>query len=156
MASGCVGKAGQRGAGGDVCVCVFTPLSVCVCVSRTPIQDPYDISLLGCPRDSDGYKEALTLLQTHNKNDVTSTGVDWTLNMKGEEKRYMPYNGAFGKSQIEWLESVVKDATLKKEHVVILTHVSLYRPASRNLTVVWNREDVWSIMDRYRGVCVWS
>eukprot|EP01104_Vermistella_antarctica_P017016 TRINITY_DN5946_c0_g1_i1.p1 TRINITY_DN5946_c0_g1~~TRINITY_DN5946_c0_g1_i1.p1 ORF type:complete len:338 (+),score=37.77 TRINITY_DN5946_c0_g1_i1:258-1271(+) len=119
---------------------------------RVVMLDPYDISLLGCEANSTSYQEALSILTAHNSNNVQSTGVDWTLGMKGEDKRYMPYNGALGAEQLLWLEEVVDAASLASECIIILTHVPLYMPASRKLTVVWNREEVLRIIRKHHGV----
>ncbi len=45
--------------------------------------------------------EAHAFLVNHNPNDVRSYQVDWLAGLQGEDRRFVPYNGAFGKKVCE-------------------------------------------------------
>lgn len=65
------------------------------------VLDSYDESLI-CPGTGtiQQHKEYLSQFNENIKNN----GDNWTLGLEGETKRYVPFNGAIGKAQIEWLK----------------------------------------------------
>jgi len=69
------------------------------------VLDSYDLS---CLSGSDlEREEAYAVLEKHNKNDVRGNA-DWTLGLKGVDRRWLPYNGGFGEKQLKWLEKQCK------------------------------------------------
>jgi len=118
---------------------------------RCIILDSYDLSLLGVPKDDPNYLEALRILQERNKNNVLENG-DWLVGMKGEERRWLPYNGAFSQKQLKFLQTNLQEATDLKQKIMIFSHIPIYAPASQDNTVLWNNDEVFKLIHSHPGV----
>ena len=107
--------------------------------------DAYDISMLnGTNKESTNL--ARTFLNVKNPNNFEEKGVDWTQGLNGKSQRFVPYNGAIGKDQLNWLRGTLLAALDAQEKCVVLSHVSLIPGACSISCVVWNYEEVLPIL----------
>jgi len=132
---------------------------------RVLVLDPYDIS---CMRDGGGrhgieiYEghgmdpAGLALLKEHNHNPVGGKGqVNFFEGMKGEEGRWVPFNGGFGEQQLAWLRKHLQAAQQESQRVLLLSHVILHPDATPDRscrTLLWNFEEVLSLLREFPGV----
>lgn len=86
-----------------------------------------DISFHAYPKDSDNYKQAAEYYAQHNPD-----APKW--------------NGALGKTQLNWLKTVLEKATKKKEKAVLYCHFPVYPENKHNL---WNAKEVIDIIAEY-------
>jgi len=112
---------------------------------RVLVLDPYDVSVVGWEDGHPKRSEALKLLRKHNPNDVESDA-DWSAGLTGLDRRWMPYNGAFGGEQLAWLSETLERAEGKGERAIIMTHVPVCPGSSSSLTLLWNYDEVLEIL----------
>ncbi|KAK4382023.1 Manganese-dependent ADP-ribose/CDP-alcohol diphosphatase [Sesamum angolense] len=88
---------------------------------RFVVLDGYDISAIGWPADHPNALEALNVLREKNPNS-NKNSPDGLI---GLGRRFLMFNGAVGKEQMEWLHYVLQDATKLNQKVVICCHLPL-------------------------------
>lgn len=120
---------------------------------RFVVLDPYEITSIerddlrgGLGSKGTGYRRALEILKDHNPNDVTAFGVDWEAGLDGLARRFVPYNGAVGEAQLDWLARTCRDARERKQRMVVFTHVPICPGACQDSTLLWNYEEVMHIL----------
>ncbi|PIN22501.1 CDP-glycerol diphosphatase [Handroanthus impetiginosus] len=117
---------------------------------RFVVLDGYDISAIGWPKDHPNTIKALDFLWERNPNsDKNSPN-----GLIGRDRRFLMFNGAVGKDQIEWLDRVLQDATKLNQKVVICSHLPLDPQASSNEALLWNYSEVMDVIHRYSCVKV--
>ncbi|KAK9726658.1 hypothetical protein RND81_05G228800 [Saponaria officinalis] len=88
---------------------------------RFVVLDGFDISAIGWPKDHPKTLEALRVLNEKNPNlDKNSPA-----GLEGLKRRFLMFNGAVGKEQLEWLDRVLEDATELKQKVIVCCHLPL-------------------------------
>jgi len=115
--------------------------------------DAYDWSLLGVPENDLNYLEAEKIIRRHNPK-VFTDGGDWTKDLPVELQKYVPFNGAISKTQLQWLEQELSTAESQKRRVLIFLHVPLYLPAAGPRTLVWNNDKVMKVLHGHRDTVV--
>ncbi|KAL2515229.1 Manganese-dependent ADP-ribose/CDP-alcohol diphosphatase [Forsythia ovata] len=117
---------------------------------RFVVLDGYDISAIGWPKDHKKTLKALNFLRERNPNsDKNSPN-----GLVGLEIRFLMFNGAVGKEQIEWLDNVLQDATNSNQKVVVCCHLPLDPGASSKEALLWNYDEVMDVIHRYNCVKV--
>ncbi|KAK6924771.1 Calcineurin-like phosphoesterase domain, ApaH type [Dillenia turbinata] len=112
---------------------------------RFIVLDGYDSSALGWPQDHPKTLEALKFLNEKNPNlDKNSP-----IGLDGLERRFLMFNGAVGKEQLQWLDNILKDATSLNEKVVVCCHLPLDPNASSKEALLWNYDEVMNIIHQY-------
>ncbi|KAG5522976.1 hypothetical protein RHGRI_034949 [Rhododendron griersonianum] len=117
---------------------------------RFVVLDGYDISAIGWPQEHPNSVEALKFLREKNPNSEKNSPE----NLIGLERRFLMFNGAVGKEQLEWLDSVLQDATESKQKVVVCCHLPLDPGASSKEALLWNYDEVMDLVHRYNCVKV--
>ncbi|KMS95336.1 hypothetical protein BVRB_009180 [Beta vulgaris subsp. vulgaris] len=117
---------------------------------RLVVLDGYDISAIGWPQDHPNSVEALRSLKEKNPNSDKNSPVG----LEGLERRFLMFNGAVGKKQLEWLDDVLQNATELKQRVIICCHLPLDPGASTSEALLWNYDDVMDIVHKYKCVKV--
>lgn len=74
--------------------------------------------------------------------------------LSGLDRRFLMFNGAVGKEQLEWLEQTLEEATKLRQKVVICCHLPLDPGASSKEAILWNYEEVMEVIHRYKCVKV--
>lgn len=117
---------------------------------RFVVLDGYDISAIGWPKDHPKTVKAVDFLWERNPNsDKNSPN-----GLLGQDRRFLMFNGAVGKDQMEWLDGVLQDATSSNQKVVICSHLPLDPHASSNEALLWNYNEVMDLIHRYDCVKV--
>ena len=81
------------------------------------VCDAYGMSTL----TPDLAEESFQYLEKHNPNNVRSTKVDWVKDLKGLDRRYVPYNGGLGAAQLKWLEKELDC----DDKIIVCSHIPL-------------------------------
>lgn len=117
---------------------------------RFVVLDGYDISAIGWPQNHPNTLEALKFLEEKNPN----TEKNSPAGLVGLERRFLMFNGAVGKEQLEWLDAVLQDATKLNQKVVVCCHVPLDPGSAAQEALLWNYNEVMDVMHRYNCVKV--
>lgn len=117
---------------------------------RFVVLDGYDVSAIGWPQDHPRTLEALKFLRQHNPNADKNSPIG----LEGLERRFLMFNGAVGKEQMEWLNGVLQEATELKQKVVVCCHLPLDPGASTEAALLWNYDEVMDLIHRYNCVKV--
>ncbi|XP_074302389.1 manganese-dependent ADP-ribose/CDP-alcohol diphosphatase-like [Silene latifolia] len=114
------------------------------------VLDGYDISAIGWPKDHPKTLQAMTILNEKNPNSEKNS----PSGLEGFERRFLMFNGAVGKEQLEWLDHVLQDATMLKQKVIICCHLPLDPGASSSAALLWNYNEVMNLIHKYKCVKV--
>lgn len=117
---------------------------------RFVVLDGYDISAIGWPQGHPKTLEALKFLREKNPNVEKNSPTG----LVGLERRFLMFNGAVGKEQMEWLNGVLQEATELKQKVVVCCHLPLDPGASSKEALLWNYDEVMELIHRYNCVKV--
>ncbi|ONK80773.1 uncharacterized protein A4U43_C01F21570 [Asparagus officinalis] len=112
---------------------------------RIVVLDPYDISAIGWPQDHPNTTIANMILQLKNPNSNKNSPAG----LLGLERRFVMFNGAFGRKQLQWLNRILLDSTEKNQKVIICCHQPLDPSAATPEALPWNYEEVMEIIHRY-------
>jgi manganese-dependent ADP-ribose/CDP-alcohol diphosphatase len=107
------------------------------------VLDTYDFSCF----HQETREEAFRYLKERNPNDFFRPGVDWIANVDGLDKRFVPYNGGLSSSQLRWLERELDCS----DDVLIFSHIPLSPHAACVDALVWNYDDVLSLIRHGRA-----
>lgn len=117
---------------------------------RIIVLDAYDFSALGWPQDHPIASAAMKFLQEKNPNaDKNSPN-----GLVGVARRYLMFNGAIGKEQLDWLESILQESEKSKQNVIICCHLPLNPEAAAPEALLWNYEEVMAVVHRHNCVKV--
>ncbi|GKV41961.1 hypothetical protein SLEP1_g49426 [Rubroshorea leprosula] len=117
---------------------------------RFVVLDGYDISAIGWPQDHPHTLKALIFLEEKNPNlDKNSP-----MGLVGLDRRFLMFNGAVGKEQLEWLDAVLQDAAKLKQKVIVCCHLPLDPGASSQEALLWNYDEVMDVIHQYNCVKV--
>eukprot|EP00466_Bigelowiella_natans_P006324 jgi/Bigna1/79100/fgenesh1_pg.59_\ len=114
---------------------------------RLIMLDSYDISLEGRDEKSPEYIQARQMIDANNPN--IRKGTNWFDGIPPERQRFVPFNGAIGARQMEWLRGELEEATRNNEKAIIMTHIPLDPKAASLKTVIWDYPEVTSMLGKY-------
>lgn len=117
---------------------------------RFVVLDGYDISAIGWPEDHPNTEKALKFLSEKNPNSEKNSP-EGLVNL---ERRFLKFNGAVGKEQLDWLDRVLHDATNLNQKVVVCCHLPLDPGPSSKEALLWNYDEVMDVIHRYKCVKV--
>jgi manganese-dependent ADP-ribose/CDP-alcohol diphosphatase len=115
---------------------------------RIVVLDAYDFSCLGWPQDHPVTAAALKLLDEKNPNSDKNSPDS----LVGVERRFVKFNGAVGKEQLSWLNVVLQDASTHGQNVILCSHLPMDPGASSPAALMWNYDEVMSVVRRYNCV----
>ena len=104
---------------------------------RVLCLDAFQESVLGRPAGDPHLRRAERVLALHNRNDLRR-GDTWFRGLHGHARRFVPYNGAFGREQLRWLRAELSRAARSGTRVVLLSHVVLSPEACDGTTMAWD------------------
>jgi len=106
---------------------------------RIIVLDAYQLSLIGFgddQKDDPRRLAAVELLAKENPNISPdgAPGSNWFDGIPegSYQRRFVPYNGGYGKEQLGWLESELETAKSNQERVIVLSHVVMHPKACGN------------------------
>uniref|UniRef100_A0A7N0U922 Calcineurin-like phosphoesterase domain-containing protein n=1 Tax=Kalanchoe fedtschenkoi TaxID=63787 RepID=A0A7N0U922_KALFE len=118
---------------------------------RIVVLDGYDISAIGWPKDHPNLLMALQFLQEKNPNSNKNSPDG----LVGLDRRFLMFNGAVGMQQLEWLDGTLRDATKLNQKVLVCCHVPLDPGSSSCTSLLWNYDEVMSVIHKYSCVKVY-
>jgi len=116
--------------------------------------DGYEHSLIGYPDGHPCLQAANNLIMANNPAVVDGKGGDWFDGLPVEKHRYVPYNGAISSTQLQWLNSRLAAAKASGRNVVVFSHIPVYQPATKPKTILWNSEEVLSVLHEHSETVV--
>jgi manganese-dependent ADP-ribose/CDP-alcohol diphosphatase len=122
---------------------------------RFVVLDSYDICLLDrCAETSKKRQAAHEILSRHNPNYPEQENSPEGL--VGLSRRFVAFNGGVDTPQLEWLESSMQSARENGEKVIICSHQPIHPQSSFTTCLIWNYDDVLSIVRKYSDVVIAS
>ncbi|KAK8958374.1 Manganese-dependent ADP-ribose/CDP-alcohol diphosphatase [Platanthera guangdongensis] len=115
---------------------------------RFVILDGYDVSVIGRPLDDPKALEAIRFLEEKNPNDDKNSPAG----LLGPDRRFLMFNGAVGKEQLEWLDKILKESAECEQNVIVCCHLPLDPDAATPESLLWNYEEVMGLIRQYRCV----
>lgn len=116
---------------------------------RVFVLDSYQISLIGLDEDDPRRREAVEILAKQNPN-VSPDGKDgdWLEGMEdaGHRRRFVPYNGGFGRDQLDWFRSELEAAADAGERALIMSHSIVHPEACGGTTMAWDYDEALEII----------
>ena len=123
---------------------------------RVIILNPYRISEM-CEPDSFGYQEAIRILSENNPNYApNANGVNFFTGLEGVNQRFVPFNGGFGQSQLNWLAEVLDQAVQKDEKIIVASHLPLNEKAANPQNLAFDYDDALQILHTHGQGCIVS
>ncbi|KAL1201236.1 Manganese-dependent ADP-ribose/CDP-alcohol diphosphatase [Cardamine amara subsp. amara] len=117
---------------------------------RIVVLDGYDISAVGWPKDHPNTIAALKILEEKNPNSDKNSPAG----LVDVERRFVKFNGAVGEKQLQWLDSVLQDASKLNQRVIVCGHVPMNPGVASKAALLWNFDEVMSIIHKYDSVNV--
>jgi manganese-dependent ADP-ribose/CDP-alcohol diphosphatase len=115
---------------------------------RIVVLDGYDISAIGWPRGHPKTLQALEFLGKKNPNSDKNSPAG----LLGLERRFVMFNGAVGREQLEWLDGILQDATKLKQKVIVCCHLPLDLCVSSQEALLWNYDEAMNVIHQYNCV----
>ena len=112
---------------------------------RVVVLDSFHEAVISWPEGDPRHQRAWELLDQHNPNPLRTPG-PWFAGLDGVDKRWVPFNGALGRKQRDWLSATLKDAEAAGEVVIVLSHVVLHPRACDGANVIWDYEETLSVL----------
>ena len=112
---------------------------------RVLLLDAFCESVLAPVGGADAVEAAYARLAQHNSNNVRSNKVDWVAGLKGVERRWLPYNGAHGQAQLDFVAHELDECIAKGQRALVCTHVPLHPEACEPCTLAWDYDEMLAI-----------
>eukprot|EP00242_Pyramimonas_sp_CCMP2087_P008312 CAMPEP_0198207660 /NCGR_PEP_ID=MMETSP1445-20131203/11098_1 /TAXON_ID=36898 /ORGANISM="Pyramimonas sp., Strain CCMP2087" /LENGTH=382 /DNA_ID=CAMNT_0043880775 /DNA_START=197 /DNA_END=1348 /DNA_ORIENTATION=- len=119
---------------------------------RVVVMDSYEICIMQ-PTGTENRAEAIRVLEENNPNDVINGG-NWFQGVEGLQRRFVPYNGQFSATQLQWLRGVLGGAATAGERVIIACHQPCYPAATNDCNLPFNYDLCLNILHEFKGVVV--
>ena len=122
---------------------------------RFIVIDSYDICLLDrCDETSTKRQQADKILSKHNPNYPQEENSPEGL--EGLSRRFVGFNGGIDTPQLEWLDKSLQMARENDERVIICSHQPIHPDSTWPTCLIWNYDDVLSIVRKYSDVVIAS
>mmetsp|Transcript_41466 Transcript_41466/g.119539 ORF Transcript_41466/g.119539 Transcript_41466/m.119539 type:complete len:362 (-) Transcript_41466:160-1245(-) len=115
------------------------------------ILDPFEVWLRGYDDSLDNafLQEAIATMNKYNKNALSEDVGSWFSGLPEELHRFSPMNGGASQEQVRWLDSTLAATAAAGRRALIFTHVPLNSAASRPSTLVWNADEILSVLHKH-------
>ncbi|KAG8459289.1 hypothetical protein KFE25_014134 [Diacronema lutheri] len=110
---------------------------------RVIALDPYQVAMMSPSEQV--RSEARRMLAQHNPHNVEGEG-NWAVGLASDKRHFVPYNGALGTPQLQWLAAELRDAAALGQRVVVLAHTPLHPHACGGSTMPWDYEDALRVL----------
>jgi manganese-dependent ADP-ribose/CDP-alcohol diphosphatase len=152
--------------------CAFPDLAL-LCYSYSPhpgwlflVLDAYDVSIAR-PRGSAEFLQAQALLKANNPNptawfeDPALKGDFFKSIRNTPAARFVPFNGALGSRQLQWLADSLASAKAQRQRALVFSHIP-FSPSSASAsgepdvfsTLVWNSAELNAVLAPFAGSTV--
>mmetsp|Transcript_61912 Transcript_61912/g.116556 ORF Transcript_61912/g.116556 Transcript_61912/m.116556 type:complete len:443 (+) Transcript_61912:55-1383(+) len=119
---------------------------------RFLVLDPYQDAVIGLRQSPEEMERSGAILARNNPNFLpsgkgTKDGSAWFDGVTGEARRFVPYNGGFGKPQLAWLAGELEDAGKAGDRVCLLSHSIVHPKACHGSTMAWDFNEALGAID---------
>lgn len=122
---------------------------------RLIVLDGYDVAIMQrCELSSQKRREAVEILRQNNPN--FENNMNSPEGLVGNERRFVGFNGSVGQIQLQWLQERLGLARQEGQKVVILSHQPILPESSAAVCLIWNYDEVLSILRDFSDVVVAS
>merc|ERR1739844_466904 len=73
-------------------------------------------------------------------------GTDWFKGVPEEKHKFVPFNGALGHDQLEWIKNQLSEAESKKQLVCMFGHIPLTKNTHSSKCILWDSEDLQHLL----------
>ena len=101
---------------------------------------------MGRTKSSTKHKEATTFLSINTNHDKNSP-----INLLNLDQRFVAFNGAVGKAQLQWLTSELESCQAQGLQAIILSHAPFYPPVAPEICLLWNYDDVLNVLAKFKS-----
>eukprot|EP00040_Diaphanoeca_grandis_P023626 m.128777 g.128777 ORF g.128777 m.128777 type:complete len:434 (-) comp29357_c1_seq1:374-1675(-) len=120
---------------------------------KVVVLDSYAINCIDHIEQDDVKEEAYQILEKNNPNDMRSRGAgNWLQGMSGEAKRFVPYNGSLGETQLNWLKNELEESDKNGEKVILMAHVPIAPGSCTNSCLAWDYKDILKTIEAHECV----
>uniref|UniRef100_A0A0A9WIA0 Manganese-dependent ADP-ribose/CDP-alcohol diphosphatase n=1 Tax=Lygus hesperus TaxID=30085 RepID=A0A0A9WIA0_LYGHE len=117
----------------------------------------------GSPNDPSSefgkFAQAVQIINANNPNVYTEPTSNWMTDLPPDKLCFIPYNGAYGREQLVWLERELQQVQHENQRAIIAAHVPLDKRCSSRSTVAWDASDVLNILHKYAShiiICLYG
>eukprot|EP00429_Kryptoperidinium_foliaceum_P010374 CAMPEP_0176005692 /NCGR_PEP_ID=MMETSP0120_2-20121206/2337_1 /TAXON_ID=160619 /ORGANISM="Kryptoperidinium foliaceum, Strain CCMP 1326" /LENGTH=356 /DNA_ID=CAMNT_0017338407 /DNA_START=164 /DNA_END=1234 /DNA_ORIENTATION=- len=122
---------------------------------RFVVLDAYDVAIMQrCELSSKKRKQAAEILRENNPN--FDANMNSPEGLQGTQRRFVGFNGGVGPLQLEWLRKTLMRARQERQKVVILSHNPILPESSSPVCLIWNYDEVLTILREFSDVVVAS
>lgn len=115
---------------------------------RFVVLDCYDLSMLGRKCTSKKYQRSMKIIRKINKNENLNNPEG----LGAAKQRFVQFNGGLSEEQLKWLHDVLSYSDENQEKVIVVGHIPVHPYAADPICLVWNFDDVLTIL--YSHKCV--
>lgn len=112
------------------------------------VLNSYELNVIK-PRDEETRAFTEDLLTRMNPNYGQTPPFNFFEGLSKERLRYVPFNGGFGRSQLEWVTDELKEAALADEKCLIFSHLPIYAPAASEKNVAFDADELLERLGEY-------
>lgn len=122
---------------------------------RFVVIDGYDIATMQRGEmSSQKWRMATEILKQKNPN--FEENMNSPEGLEGVDRRFVAFNGSVGPLQLDWIQNTLFEARKAKQKVIILSHQPILPESSSHVCLMWNYEEVLSILRDFSDVVVAS
>ena len=116
---------------------------------RGMILNPYQVSLLQ-EEESKGYQQAHAWLSKKNPTVLDpEKKSNYFKYVEGLDQRFVPFNGGFGPTQLDWIQACLQDAVQQDQKIMIFSHLPLSAAASNEQNIAYDYDQVLHLIQMY-------
>jgi manganese-dependent ADP-ribose/CDP-alcohol diphosphatase len=119
---------------------------------RFVLLDGYDISTISATTKE--HEQYAKILLSDNNPNLKDPHGDWLKGLSGPARRFVPFNGGVSQTQLDWLSSVLERAERAGERCFIFSHMPCHPGCCRTGGLIWNYEEVLSVLQKHSGTVV--
>ena len=118
---------------------------------RMIVLDSYAISVLGYTQEqildpnNEKFKYAQNIVKENNPSALD--GPQRREDVSKDKQRFATFNGGVGQAQLEWLEQQLDEAWVKKQLVVIFSHIPISGYEQYSNSLHWDVEDILQLIE---------
>ena len=112
------------------------------------VIDSYDVNLLGRNPNSFKHQRAVEIMEENNPNFPQQENSPQGL--EGIQKRFVGFNGAVDRPQLEWLRGALEEAKMEGQKAIILSHQPIMPNSASEVTLIWNCHEVLDLLREYK------
>jgi len=95
------------------------------------------------------YRKGHEYLEANNKyclKALKDQGRDWYEGVPEEKHKFVPFNGALGDGQLEWIKTQLSEAKSKKQLVCMFGHIPLTKNIHSSKCILWDSEKLQHLL----------